>query len=77
MGVIGQKINMSLYGKRHGQVVKPQEPTSLRKFILCNNHIYYSGHLDCNVCLYLTSPELKVIEKVLIVSHVKKYKNQR
>ena len=35
MGVIGQKINMGFNGKRqrspakNGQVVKPQEPTSL------------------------------------------------
>ena len=36
MDVIGQTINMGLYGKRqrspakYGQVVKPQEPISLR-----------------------------------------------
>ena len=40
MGVIGQQIKMGLYGKRqmspakNGQVVKPQEPTSLNAFIL-------------------------------------------
>ena len=39
MGVIGQKINMGFYDKRqrsptkNGQVVKPQEPTSL-------NHVW-------------------------------------
>ena len=37
MRLIGQKINMGFYGKRqrsptkNGQVVKPQEPTSLRE----------------------------------------------
>ena len=48
MGVIGQQNNMGFYGKRqrspakNDQVVKPQEPTSLRQTDGHNSHGLFS-----------------------------------
>ena len=51
MGVIGQKINMGFYGKRqrspakNGQVVKPQEPTSLNVHVIQSETITTQQHI--------------------------------